>query len=322
MVDRKQSARPQKVDHGGNFVQLPRAMLSSPAFLSLSLRARSCLYVVLERFNGFNNGRIGLSIDNLGAALGNQNHGSNSRALVELMDRGFLECMAGANHVKSKAREYRLTFIESGPGGPSKATNEWKLWRPMEKIGPEATATREWKPVEATATRRKLGVEATATRATETCGFGGRFRVEATAAHIISQYEPARSVVADHGNCFKSSSELRAALNGLIAAGEATASAVALAIGMPAGTMSKFRNGKGLPEAYRGPLHLELGRHDAFAMTGAGPARGDSQPIGVTVLGDALCWREGKTLHILPEILPATWSANAALRRAFGGSGN
>ncbi len=279
------------------------------------MRARSALYVMLERFNGFNNGRICLSIDNLGAALGNQNHAANSRALVELMDRGFLECVAGANHIKSKAREYRLTFIESGHRGQEKATNEWKLWQAPKKNGPEATATREWKPVEATATRRKLGVEATATRATETCGVGGRFRVEATAAHIISQYEPAPAAALDHGNSFKSPSELRAALNDLIATGETTATAVALAIGMPAGTMSKFRNGKGLPDSYRGPLHLELGRHDAFALTGDGPVEGGSQSVGVVVLGDALCWRDGRTLKVLPDILLASSPTRAAKSR-------
>lgn len=311
MPDHKNTARPQKVDHGGNFVQLPRAMLSSPAFLSLSLRARSSLYVVLERFNGFNNGRIGLSIDNLGAALGNQNHAANSRALVELMDRGFLECMAGANHVKSKAREYRLTFIESGNGGRDKATNEWKLWRPVGKIGPEATATREWKPVEATATRRKLGVEATATRATETCGVGGRFRVEATAAHIISQYQPSPLAVSDVGNSFKSPSEIRAALNNLIATGETTATALALAVNMPAGTMSKFRNGRGLPEQYVGPLHMELGRQGAFALVAEPLLPVGGPPV---VIGDALFWRAGKTIRTLPDVPHVKWPARTAQR--------
>lgn len=305
MADRRQQRRAQKVDHGGDFVQLPRVIMRSPAFLRLSQRARSCLLVMLERFNGFNNGRIGLSIDNLGAALGNQNHRANSRALIELMDRGFLECMAGANHVKSKAREYRLTFIESTGG---KATNEWKLWQPPEKNGPEATATREWKPVEATATRRKPSVEATATRATETCGVGGRFRVEATAAHIISQYQPSAPAVSDLGNSFKSSSELRTALNRLIETGETTARAIALAINMPAGTMSKFRNGKGLPQAYVGPLHMELGKRDAFSLPSA-----SSSPV--MIVGDMICWRVGKRLHVLPGILTALTDVRAQQSR-------
>jgi hypothetical protein len=309
MADRKQTARAQKVDHGGDFIQLPRQMLRSPAFLSLSHRARSALYVLLERFNGFNNGRIGLSIDNLGAALGNQNHAANSRALAELMERGFIECMAAANHVKSKAREYRLTFAESGHGGKDKPTNEWRLWKLPQKSGPEATATRTWKPVEATATQRNIPVEATATRATETCGFGGRFRVEATAAHIVSHYEPSPAPSLDVGNSLKSLPELRAALNSLVAAGHVTATSIALAVNMPAGTMSKFRNGRGLPDAYRAPLHMELGRRDAFAIV---PPKLVGLGSGVVTVGDALCWREGPALHMLPGVPPTSWPSQIA----------
>ncbi|PAL24529.1 hypothetical protein [Sphingopyxis sp. GW247-27LB] len=267
----------QKVDARGRFVSIPLDLLQSPAFLSLSMRARSAFLVLAERFNGFNNGRIGLSIDNLGAALGNQNHGANSRAMGELMERGFVECMANASHVKCKAREYRLTFISTGDAPGQQATNEWRDWTPpappksgnMEKIGPEATATREWKPVEPTATRRKFRVEATATQPTETRRVRGRFRVEATAAHISNQYEPIEDVDPDVGNSLGSSDELRAALNRLVEAGEVTATSLALAINMPAGTMSKFRNGRGLPDSYRAPLHLELGRRGAFALSEA-----------------------------------------------------
>lgn len=293
----------QKVDARGRFMTIPLDLLQSQAFLSLSLRARSAFLVLAERFNGFNNGRIGLSIDNLGAALGNQNHAANSRAIGELMDRGIVECMSDANHVKSKAREYRLTFIASGDAPGQQATNEWRDWTPprppqsgnMEKIGPEATATREWKPVEATATRRKLRVEATATRATETCGVGGRFRVEATAAHICNQYEPADDVDPDVGNSLGSSDELRAALNRLVGVGEVTATAIALAIDMPAGTMSKFRHGRGLPDAYRAPLHMELGRRGAFAIA--------SSESPTSVPAAHLCWREDDRLVILPGIV-------------------
>lgn len=324
MAKGSHSARAQRVDHGGDFIQLPRPMLRSAAFLSLSRRARCALLVLVERFSGFNNGRIGLAIDDLGGALGNQNHRANSRALAELIERGFVECMADANHVKSKAREYRLTFIESGHGGKDRATNEWRDWTPptlpcpvagseqmphqsgnMEKIGPEATATREWKPVEATATQWKLSTEATATRETETCGFGGGFRVEATAAHIISQYRPLAGDVSDHGNSFKSPDELRAALNRLVAAGEATATALAMAVNMPVGTMSKFRNGRGLPEAYHAGLHLELGRRGAFALPNVAPGNGEteaSQERSVAPIPFPY-WREGSRLVILPDIV-------------------
>lgn len=254
----------QKVDHRGDYIQLPRALLRSSAMLSLSHRARATLFVLLERWNSFNNGEIGLSIENLGQALGNQNHRANSLAIVELIDRGIVECMTGPDHHKCKAREYRLTFISTGEKPEEQATNEWRNWHPRDgNFGPEATAVETWKPTEATATRRKLSTEATATQETETRGFGGRFRPEATATHIVQGYAP---VSDDVGSSFFLAPELRAALNALIASGKASAADIAKAINMPTGTMSKFRHGRNLPEHYRGPLHWELGRRDAFKL--------------------------------------------------------
>ena len=257
----------QKTDHGGDFFALSRAMLRSPAFLSLSHRARSALLVLGERFNNYNNGEIGLSIENLGRALGNQNHRANSSALLELMDRGFLECTAGANHLKSKAREYRLTFVATGDAANQQATNEWRDWAPRNgNSGAEPTAMETWKPHEPTATRRKLSIAATATRKTETCGVGGRFRPEATAAHISPSPTVLSPVGTPTGNSFSPAPELRSALNRQIEARKTTAAEIAKAIGMPVGTMSKFRAGRNLPENYRGPLHFELGRRGAFQM--------------------------------------------------------
>lgn len=255
----------QKTDHGGDFFALSRALLRSPAFLSLSHRARAALLVLGERFNNYNNGEIGLSIENLGRALGNQNHRANSAALLELMDRGFLECTAGANHLKSKAREYRLTFIATGSGANHQATNEWRNWAPRNgNSGAEATAMETWKPHEATATRRKLSIAATATPRTETCRVAGRFRPEATATHILPSPAGLSRAGDRSGNSFAQAPELRSALNRLIEARETTAAEIAKSIGMPVGTMSKFRAGRNLPENYRGPLHWELGRRGAF----------------------------------------------------------
>lgn len=267
-MSKRNGNRPaQKVDHRGDFVQIPRHMMRSDAWIDLSPRARSALLVLLDNFTGFNNGTIGLTIDNLGAGLGNQNHRANSKALVELISHGFVECTSGADHVQSKAREYRLTFIESGKEQREKATNEWQSWKPKSgNIGPEVSATRKRKLAEATATRRKLSTAVIATPETETCGFEGCFHVAETTAHIVSQYRPLADDVSDHGNSFKSPPELRAALNALIASGRASAADIAKVINMPTGTMSKFRHGRNLPEHYRGPLHWELGRRDAFKL--------------------------------------------------------
>lgn len=72
--------------------------------------------------------------------------------------------------------------------------------------------------------------------------------------------------------------------------------------------MSKFRNGKGLPQAYVGPLHMELGKRDAFSLPSA-----SSSPV--MVVGNALCWRDGKRLHVLPETLPALTADRAQQSR-------
>src|SRR3546814_10633433 len=89
-----------KVWNGGDYFRLERSLLRSAAFRSLSLRARSALFVLFHTWTGFNNGKIGLSIENLGRDLGNQNHRANSAALLELIDRGFIECTTGADHLK------------------------------------------------------------------------------------------------------------------------------------------------------------------------------------------------------------------------------
>lgn len=280
MAGGKQSDRAQRVDHGGDFIQLPRAILRSAAYRSLDMRARNALEALLERFTGYNNGRIGLCIDDLGTFLGNQNHGANSRALAQLIECGLVECMADANHVKSKAREYRLTFIESGKGGAHRATNEWKTFKPapaparvygnLKNSGAADTATRKRKPVEDTATQRKPRVDDAATLLTETCGVEDRFHVEDTTAHIVSHSLP-RSGDGGDGGSFLPVNELRETVNGLIHEGATTAAAIAKAISLPTGTMSKFRNGRNLPAAYHGSLHLELARLGflGFAKTSA-----------------------------------------------------
>jgi hypothetical protein len=257
----------QKVDHGGDYFLLGRPMLRSPAYASLSLRARSSLFVLLETWTGWNNGKIGLSIENLGRALGNQNHRANSAALLELMDRGFIECTSGADHHKRKAREYRLTFVQTGQSAAQQPTNEWRNWTPRNgNTSLEPTAVETWKRHEPTAAQWKLSTEPTATRETETCGFGGRFRPEPTASHIVNQDQQSSDDVPGSGNAFAHPAELRAALDRLIDDGRASAAEIARAINMLPGTMSKFRSGRNLPEKYRGPLHWELGRRGAFQM--------------------------------------------------------
>src|SRR3546814_5493179 len=85
---------------------------------------------------------------------------------------------------------------------------------------------------------RKLSTEATSTPNTETHGFGGRFRPAMTASHIVYQDTTISQDVSGTGNSFKSSPELRSALNRLIDDRKTTAAEIANAISMPVGTMS------------------------------------------------------------------------------------
>src|SRR3546814_14836497 len=91
---------------------------------------------------------------------------------------------------------------------------------------------------------RKLSTEATSTPNTETHGFGGRFRPAMTASHIVYQDTTISQDVSGTGNSFKSSPELRSALNRLIDDRKTTAAAIANAIRMPDGT-DRTRVGQG-----------------------------------------------------------------------------
>jgi predicted XRE-type DNA-binding protein len=261
----KRNIPAQKVDHEGSFILMPRALLRSPAMLSLSYRARSALLVLFSGFNGHNNGKIGLSIKDLGIALGNQNHKANSAALAELQSHGIIECVARDNYQQSKAREYRLTFIQTGRTPFVPATNEWKLWsRGDGKFDTEGATSSRRKFPNITAARRKLSVDSDTTLNTETCGEEGRFRVATIAAHISTSARSSDLPEVEVGNSLRSASELRDTINRMIEGRLITAASVAEAIGMPQGTMSKFRNGKNLPKRFHSNLQMELGRRDAF----------------------------------------------------------
>lgn len=98
------SQGPQKADHRGNFIMIPRAVLDSVAWRHASMRARVVLQVLLFHHDGWNNGNLSISVKQIGKALNNQNHAANGQALAELIKLGFVECTSGADHGQAKAR--------------------------------------------------------------------------------------------------------------------------------------------------------------------------------------------------------------------------
>lgn len=92
-------------------VRLYTYMLDSPAFLSLSCAARAVLIEIARRYNGTNNGMIGASVRTLSSRC-RIAPGTASRALGELQERGFIECVKqGAFSLKLRhASEWRLLW--------------------------------------------------------------------------------------------------------------------------------------------------------------------------------------------------------------------
>ena len=86
-------------------------MLDCPAYLSLSCQAGADLLEIARGHDGTNNGRLGLSVRRA-ADRSRIARGTAQRALVELQDRGFVDCMTkGAFSRKAPhATEWRLTW--------------------------------------------------------------------------------------------------------------------------------------------------------------------------------------------------------------------
>lgn len=113
------------------FIALERYVLASPAYRSLSLRARCAYQEIVALYDGSNNGRLALSARSLGERL-RISRATATRALMELVDRGFIEAAKqGAFNLKSGARratEWRLNCYRCDATGalPSKVFMRWQ----------------------------------------------------------------------------------------------------------------------------------------------------------------------------------------------------
>jgi hypothetical protein len=113
------------------FVMLEHWVLKTEAFRSLSVGARSLILELLLRFNGVNNGRIGLGEREAAIAL-NRSRPAVRGYFRELQQLGFIVCArAGGFNMKvptdRRASEWRLTWL---PTETCPATKEFVSWRP------------------------------------------------------------------------------------------------------------------------------------------------------------------------------------------------
>lgn len=97
--------------YDASHVRLYIYMLNSPAFRSLTCQARAALIEISRRYNGSNNGFIGASVRDL-AERCRIARGTARKALAELQERGFIECVTpgGFNRKAPHASEWRLTW--------------------------------------------------------------------------------------------------------------------------------------------------------------------------------------------------------------------
>jgi Helix-turn-helix domain len=110
MPNNQNKKRHARRHHGGpKFIQLFRYLLDSPAYVSLSVRARAALVEVNRGYNGSNNGRIVLSVRAVASRM-NCHRDTAARALQELVEKGFIEPRTkGAFNIKFRhATEWRL----------------------------------------------------------------------------------------------------------------------------------------------------------------------------------------------------------------------
>jgi DNA-binding transcriptional regulator YhcF (GntR family) len=93
------------------YVGLPKFMLSSPAWRSLSHAARAAFIEAAAFYRGNNNGYLALAVRTIAERIGSSKD-TASRALTELDDKGFIELtrMGTFTRKDRRASEYRLTM--------------------------------------------------------------------------------------------------------------------------------------------------------------------------------------------------------------------
>lgn len=109
------------------FVKLDHWMLESASYAALRPVARALLVELARRFNGVNNGQIGLGEREAAERLGMTDRKAVRRAMAELQDAGFIvKTRAGGFNMKARgdrrATEWRLTWL---PCGDERSTREF-----------------------------------------------------------------------------------------------------------------------------------------------------------------------------------------------------
>lgn len=112
---------------GDRFVKLEHWILKTEAWLSLKPRERVLFLLLLERYNGSNNGRISLSIREA-SRLCNIAQGTATKAFFVLIDKGFIRRRFEGSFSQKimYASEYEITIYAYLDKSPTKDFTKWK----------------------------------------------------------------------------------------------------------------------------------------------------------------------------------------------------
>jgi biotin operon repressor len=126
------SRRPTKaqgkagMEAGEQYAPLSYRLLQSPAWRSLSGPAAKVFLEIRSRFNGGNNGKLSLSLDQ-GASLLGLSKTTVRRAFQELEAKGFLRLVKRGHWYGRLASTWEIT--DKGRDGRPPG-NDWKHWKP------------------------------------------------------------------------------------------------------------------------------------------------------------------------------------------------
>jgi hypothetical protein len=119
----------------GQYVPLPYAILKSPAWRSLSGAAVKLFFELHTRYNGGNNGKIHLSMNEASAALG-LGKATIQRAYCDLQEKGFIALEEAGTWYHRRAHDWRLTTKPMMTAkGKLPASNDWRSWRKKTERG-------------------------------------------------------------------------------------------------------------------------------------------------------------------------------------------
>jgi hypothetical protein len=122
---------------GRRHIQFYTNVKRSQAYHDLDVYARAALFEILDRYNGINNGMIGLGCRELSEAL-KCSRDRAAKALRQLDDSGLVEAMTAGFWRGKKATEWRLTFFPCHKTGELPKLN----WEPRSQSARKDTKVR------------------------------------------------------------------------------------------------------------------------------------------------------------------------------------